>query len=175
MVEATQRRRITKRFGNYADSRLVDYVLQNPDVTFEGENREVTVVFTDMVGFTSLSEKLGEKIVRAVNELLGELVPVIRDHHQGYVNKFLGDGIMFFYNAPMKSEEHASQAVASVLDMRIKLVEFNKKLANADCRNWRCAGIASGVVIVGDAGGGGRNDYLSRRRGQSLLATRRRK
>jgi adenylate cyclase len=162
MVEAHERTRITRRFGNYADTRLVDYVLENPDVTFEGESREVTVVFTDLAGFTSLSEKLGEKIVPVLNELLAELVPVIRDHHHGYVNKFLGDGIMFFYNAPMKTERHANSAVASVLDMHTKLSEFNVRLRERGLPELSMrAGIASGVAIVGDAGGGGRNDYTA--------------
>jgi class 3 adenylate cyclase len=161
-AEARERTRITTRFGNYADSRLVDYVLENENVTFEGENREITVVFTDLAGFTSLSEKLGAKIVPVLNELLGELVPVIRDHHHGYVNKFLGDGIMFFYNAPMQKERHANAAVASVLDMHEKLKAFNLRLHERGLQELAMrAGIASGTVVVGDAGGGGRNDYTA--------------
>jgi adenylate cyclase len=162
MVEGSERKKITQRFSSYNDPKLVDYVLENPDLTFEGEDREVTVVFTDLAGFTSLSERLGKRIVVVLNQLLGELVPVIRDHHQGYVNKFLGDGIMFFYNAPKKIDTHATDAVASVLDMHKKLAEFNIGLREQDLPELAMrAGIATGIAIVGDAGGGGRNDYTA--------------
>ncbi len=160
MVEQRERARITRRFGNYADSKLVDHVMENEELSFEGENREVTVVFTDFANFTSLSERLGEKIVLVLNELLGELVPVIRDTHQGYVNKFMGDGIMFFYNAPKHVRDHAADAVATVLDMQVKLTEFNIRLRDRGLPELAMrGGIASGTVVVGDAGGGGRSDY----------------
>src|SRR5439155_14634255 len=92
--------------------------------------------------------------------LLGELVPVIRDHHQGYVNKFLGDGIMFFFNAPRDNPRHAADAVATVLDMHAALHRFNQRLRERglpplDMR----AGVATGEMIVGDAGGAGTTDY----------------
>ena len=159
-VEARHREHIKRRFSNYADQRLVDYVLENENVTFEGESREMTVVFTDLAGFTTLSERLGEKIVPVLNELLGELVPVISDHHQGYINKFLGDGIMFFYNAPRLNPQHATNAVGSVLDMQAKLAEYNLRLRERGLPELSMrAGVASGNMIVGDAGGGGRSDY----------------
>jgi class 3 adenylate cyclase/CHASE2 domain-containing sensor protein len=160
IVETAERARITRRFSSYADPKLVNYVLEHPEVSFDGEVREMTVVFSDLVGFTSLSESLGEKIVPVLNELLGELVPVIRDHHNGYVNKFLGDGIMFFYNAPMKNHQHARDAVASVLDMHATIHRFNDRLRERGMPELAMrAGVASGDMIVGDAGGAGRNDY----------------
>jgi len=120
----------------------------------------MTVVFTDLAGFTSLSEKLGERIVPLLNELLGELVPVIRDHHNGLVNKFLGDGIMFFFNAPKQDLKHAADAVATVLDMHAKIAEFNVRLAERDLPPISMrAGICTGEMIVGDAGGAGAADY----------------
>jgi class 3 adenylate cyclase/CHASE2 domain-containing sensor protein len=161
-VEARERTRITQQFGNYSDTQLVDHILENPDFTFQGEDREVTIAFTDLAGFTSLSEKLGPKIVPLLNELLDELVPVIRDRHGGYVNKFLGDGIMIVYNAPKKIERHANSAIASVLDMQTKLIEFNARLRERGLDELAMrAGIASGTVVVGNAGGGGRNDYTA--------------
>jgi len=160
IVETSERNRITRRFRNYVDPKLVNYVLEHPEVSFDGEKREMTVVFTDLAGFTSLSEKLGERIVPLLNELLGELVPVIRDHHQGLVNKFLGDGIMFFFNAPKQDPKHAADAVATVLDMHAKVAEFNLRLAERDLPPISMrAGICTGEMIVGDAGGAGAADY----------------
>ena len=66
---------------------------------FKGVEREMTVVFTDLAGFTALSERLGRDIVPLLNEFMGEATKVIKRHH-GFVNKFLGDGILFFFNAP---------------------------------------------------------------------------
>lgn len=160
MVEATERRRITRAFSTQVDSKLVDYLLETGQDSFPGENREVTVVFTDFANFTALSEKMGEKIVLVLNQLLGELVPVIREAHQGYVNKFLGDGIMFFYNAPKLIRDHATDAVATVLDMQVKLKEFNVRLRERGLPELAMrGGIASGVVVVGDAGYVDRGEY----------------
>ena len=160
IIEGAERRRITGRFRNYVDPKLVNYVLEHPEVRLDGEKREMTVVFTDLAGFTSLSEKLGEKIVPLLNELLGELVPVIRDQHTGLVNKFLGDGIMFFYNAPKLDPNHASDAVATVLDMHAKVAEFNLRLKERGLPEiYMRAGICTGEMIVGDAGGAGAADY----------------
>jgi adenylate cyclase len=127
IIEAAERGRITRRFSNYVDPKIVDYVMENPQVTFNGETREMTVVFTDLAGFTAISERLGEKVVPMLNELFGELVPVIR-HNQGTLNKFLGDGIMFFFNAPRNMPSHAGVAVKAVLEMHDKLAEFNQRL-----------------------------------------------
>jgi class 3 adenylate cyclase len=159
-VEAAERDRITGRFRSYVDPKLVNYVLEHPEVRFDGETREMTVVFTDLAGFTALSEKLGARIVPVLNELLGELVPIVRDRHQGYVNKFLGDGIMFFFNAPVRNPHHAAEAVATVLDMRAALEAYNRRLRQRGLPELSMrAGVVTGEMIVGDAGGAQQNDY----------------
>jgi adenylate cyclase len=160
VVERAERERIRKRFSNYVDPKLVNYVLDNPTARFDGEKREMTVVFTDLVGFTTLSEKMGEKVVPLLNNLLEELVPVIRDVHRGYINKFLGDGIMFFFNAPYLTPTHAGDAVATVLAMQETLADFNRRLvANGLPPLGMRAGISTAEMIVGNAGGAGANDY----------------
>ena len=160
VAERAERERIRRRFSNYVDPKLVNYVLENPTATFDGEKREMTVVFTDLVGFTSLSERMGEKVVPLLNELLAELVPVIREHHSGLVNKFLGDGIMFFFNAPRTDPHHAADAVATVLDMHAALRRFNQRLRERGLPEIGMrAGISTGEMIVGDAGGAGAADY----------------
>src|SRR5687767_10048908 len=153
LVEGIERARITRRFRAYNDPALVDYIIENPDAAgFKGEVRELTVVFTDLTDFTALSEKLGEATVPVLNRYLDCMVPVIRRHH-GYVNKFLGDGIMFFFGAPRPNDDHAADAVATVLEMRKALADFNRQLeaeglAPLEMR----AGVSTGRVIVGDAG-----------------------
>ncbi len=92
---------------------------------------------------------------------MGKMVPVIRAHG-GYINKFLGDGIMFFHGAPAKNPRHAQDAVAAVLEMHLALKELNLDLARQDLPTLGMrAGITSGRVIVGDAGPDEACDYTA--------------
>jgi class 3 adenylate cyclase len=160
LVEIAERTRITRRFRAYVDPALVQYVVEHPEKdVMGGEEREMTVVFTDLAGFTTVSEKLKEKVVPLLNEYLDLMTGVIH-RHGGYVNKFLGDGIMFFFNAPRDNPNHAADAAATVLAMQPVIEEFNKSLVQRGLPaiNMR-AGIATGPMIVGDAGGTGHSDY----------------
>jgi class 3 adenylate cyclase/CHASE2 domain-containing sensor protein len=155
IAEKRQRALIRQRFRTYVDPRLVEYVEQHPTkAAFDGERREMTVVFTDLVGFTKLTETLGEETIGMLNQLWARVVPVIR--RDGYLNKFLGDGIMFFYGAPQNSELHAVHAVRAVLEMRNVMRRFNEEvtvpqnLPSLDLR----IGLSTGTMIVGDAGAG---------------------
>ena len=155
IAEKRQRALIRQRFRTYVDPRLVEYVERHPTkAAFDGERREMTVVFTDLVGFTKLTETLGEETIGMLNQLWARVVPVIR--RDGYLNKFLGDGIMFFYGAPENSEQHAVHAVRAVLEMRDVMRLFNEEvtapqnLPSLDLR----IGLSTGTMIVGDAGAG---------------------
>ncbi len=161
-VERAERARITKRFQSYVDPALVNYVIENPDqARLDGEVREMTVVFTDLAGFTTLSEKLREQTVTVLSEYLGMMTPIIRAH-EGYVNKFLGDGMMFFYGAPrvdMKRHD-ARHAVATVLEMYVALQAFNLTLVERNLPSLAMrAGITTGRMVVGDAGPADASDY----------------
>jgi class 3 adenylate cyclase len=160
VIERRERTLITQRFRNYVDPKLVDYVTAHPDqVKFEGQTRDMTVVFTDLGNFTPLTARLGEKTVPLLNEFLGRMVPVIRKHN-GYVNKFLGDGIMFFYNAPEQNPHHARDAIATVLEMQEVLAGFNRDLADQGLPAVTLrAGVSTGNMIVGDAGTAEASDY----------------
>jgi len=151
--ETRERSRITRRFRSYVDPALVDFVIEHPErMSLEGEVREVTVAFTDLAGFTSIAESLQERAVPILNQYMGLMVPIIRKH-QGLVNKFLGDGIMFFYGAPREHPHKARAAVQTVLAMNEALGPLNQQLRekNLPLVNMR-AGIATGKVVVGDAG-----------------------
>jgi class 3 adenylate cyclase/CHASE2 domain-containing sensor protein len=159
VAERRERARIVGRFQNYVDPALVDYVIQNERARFDGEEREMSVVFTDLAGFTTISELLREKTVPILNEYIELMVPVIRSN-QGFVNKFLGDGIMFFYGAPVWREDHALLSVMTVLRMQQVMPKFNQSLAERGLPAVKMrAGVASGSMTVGDAGGAGRSDY----------------
>ncbi len=151
--ETAQRRRITNRFRSYVDPQLVNYVMEHIDTDrLDGQIKTMTVVFTDLAGFTTISEKLRERTVPLLNEYMSLMLPIIRENN-GLWNKFLGDGIMFFFNAPQDNPHHARDAVRTVLEMQKALVGFNKHLAANELPHVGMrAGISTGPMIVGDAG-----------------------
>lgn len=154
-----QRKHVTRRFESYVDPALVKYVIENPQTEhIAGEVRELTVVFTDLEGFTALTERLREDAVSLLNEYLRLMVPLIRSHN-GYRNKFLGDGMMFFYGAPEQNPDHAIHAVATVLKMQETMATFNaliaerrKSLGNDFPQLAMRTGVSTGQMVVGDAG-----------------------
>ncbi len=153
LVERRERARILARFQTYVDPELVSFVQEHPELaTFTGATREMTVVFTDLAGFTTISEKLQERVVPLLNRYMGIMVPLIRAN-RGYVNKFLGDGIMFFFGAPRENVNHARDSVAAVLQMQQAMIPFNQQLvADGLPEIHMRVGITTGNMIVGDAG-----------------------
>ena len=160
VVERAERKRITSRFQSYVDPVLVNYVIEHPEkARLDGEVRELTVTFTDLTGFTTISETLQERTVGILNEYTSLMVPIIRQQN-GYVNKFLGDGMMFFYGAPQQNEYHAIDAVLTALKMQKAMVPFNQRLAEQGLPNVTMRiGISSGSMVVGDAGSADASDY----------------
>jgi class 3 adenylate cyclase/CHASE2 domain-containing sensor protein len=160
LIETSERANLTQRFNQYVDPTLVKYVIERPDqVRLEGETRELTVVFTDLVGFTAMTERLGERSVTLLNEYMARMVPIIR-RHGGYVNKFLGDGIMFFFGAPIHNPDHAADAVAAALDMQAAMGPLSEELQRQDLPALSMRiGISTGRMVVGDAGPDDASDY----------------
>lgn len=158
--ESIERARITRRFRSYVDPTLVNYLVDHPDnVRLHGEVRELTVCFTDLQSFTKITEQLGEAAVPLLNEFMGLAIPIIRNHG-GYVNKFLGDGIMFFFGAPQHVPDHAARAFKTVLDLKSAMVELNRSLHARGLPHLSLrAGVSTGQMVVGDAGTIDASDY----------------
>ena len=163
--ETTQRRKIMRRFSSYVDPQIVDYVQEHIDdrSVFEGQVRLMTVVFTDLAGFTTISERFRERTVPLLNAYMSLMLPVIREN-RGIWNKFLGDGIMFFFGAPAETPTHAQDAVRTVLQMQHALGPFNEELKTKGLPSVAMrTGISTGPMIVGDAGSNdekhGASDY----------------
>lgn len=163
-----QREVMTNGLARYTDHSLVEHLITHPEQRqIRLEPREMTVVFTDLDNFTVLSERLHEEIAPLMSEYLNAMAPLIRAHH-GYRNKWLGDGMMFFYGAPQPNPHHAADAVSTVLEMRTVLLELNQRLAG---RNQAAlhgllplamrAGVSSGRMLVGDAGPQEASDYTT--------------
>jgi adenylate cyclase len=159
LIQADERAKIKKRFSSYVDQKLVDFVEENPDEALDGQVREMSVIFTDLAGFTTLAERLEERTVGILSEYLGLMVPIIRKH-DGLVNKFLGDGIMCFFNAPRNDPDHALHAVQTVLEMQKAMTAFADAMVEQGLPRiaMRC-GVATGPMIVGDSGPADASDY----------------
>ncbi|MEO8331162.1 MAG: adenylate/guanylate cyclase domain-containing protein, partial [Gallionella sp.] len=154
-VESRTKRQITGLFGKYVPTELVEEMSKNPEqvVSMEGESREMTILFSDVRGFTTISEGLDPKeLSQLMNEFLTPLSRVISKHH-GKVDKYMGDCIMAFWGAPKPLPDHAHNAILAGIEMQQTL----KKLQpNFKARGWPeihiGVGINSGRVSVGNMG-----------------------
>ena len=158
--EIGERNRLTGRFRSYVDPTLVSYVIENPDqARLEAQEKELTVAFCDLAGFTTLSERLRAESAKMLGRYMETMVPLIRARN-GYVNKFLGDGIMFFFGAPLANDDHAACAVGAALDMQAALGPFNEDLASRGLPTLAMrTGVSTGLMVVGDAGPSFASDY----------------
>lgn len=160
--EERQARQIRAMFSSYVTERLVNEMIKNPEmVRLGGEKREVTVLFSDVRGFTTYSEKhQPEEVVAILNEYLGEMTGIILKW-EGILDKFIGDAIVVFWGAPMKQDDHAERAVRCALEMQCRLHEL-KAVWEAAGREPITAGIGinTGEAIVGNIGAEGQKmDY----------------
>lgn len=153
-VESRTKQKITGLFGQYVPSELVDEMSKNPEqVSMEGESREMTILFSDVRGFTTISEGLEPKdLSLLMNEFLTPLSRVIYSH-RGTIDKYMGDCIMAFWGAPLPDARHAYHAVLSGLEMQRTLRELQPHLKE---RGWPeihvGVGINTGRVSVGNMG-----------------------
>ncbi|MEQ1879857.1 MAG: adenylate/guanylate cyclase domain-containing protein [Burkholderiales bacterium] len=153
-VESRAKRQITGLFGQYAPPEVVDEMSRDPAAfSMEGESREVSVLFTDVRGFTTISEGLDPKALsKLMNEFLTPLTRIIYKH-RGTIDKYMGDCIMAFWGAPLSDQRHAHNAVMAGLEMHDAL---EKLQPHFKANNWPPikigVGINSGRVSVGNMG-----------------------
>jgi adenylate cyclase len=161
-IEERYARRIRSMFSNYATERVVKALIQNPGLSkLGGERREITILFSDIKGFTSFSEnRTPEEVVAMLNEYLGQMTDIIFQW-DGTLDKFVGDEIVAFWGAPVTQENHAELAVKCALDMAKQLRQLqNKWKAEGKAILDSGIGINTGEVLVGNIGAEGKKmDY----------------
>ncbi len=161
MLERRQKTFIKGAFSQYLSPAVIDVIVKDPDkLKLGGERREMTAFFSDIQGFSSVSESLTpEELVQLLNEYLTEMCNVISSH-DGTVDKFEGDAIIAFWGAPLDQPEHARLGCHSAIEMQ----ERNRELRKI----WReqnrpplftRMGINSGPIVVGNMGSAQRMDY----------------
>jgi class 3 adenylate cyclase len=154
VISQHERNRVTRQFRARVSAQLVDHLAEHPDaLSVSGEERELTVMFADLAGFTSISESLGgAKTVSTLNRYMSALTDILIEE-DAYVNKFLGDGFMAFWSAFEVDDGQAAKACRSALRCQARVRELNTDPELGDIPDIGLRiGIATGQVIVGDCG-----------------------
>ena len=161
--ELNQKLQIKKQFGTYLSPALVEKLQKNPELLrLGGETRELSIMFTDVRGFTTISEHYGtdvQGLTQIMNRYMTAMTTKIIDN-EGTLDKYIGDAQMAFWNAPLDDKDHALNAVKTGLEMLGDLDEFNKEIAKENIPAFGMGlGINTGNVVVGNMGSRQRFDY----------------
>jgi len=148
-------------FGRYLSDRVVSTLLDDPDgMRLGGEKRTVTILMSDIRGFSMISERLNpEDVVEILNIYLGEMTEIIH-RYDGTIDEFIGDGILTVFGAPIAHEDDALRAVACGIAMELAMEDVNKQLSDRGFPNLEMGiGINTGEVVVGNIGSQMRAKY----------------
>ena len=158
-IEDKEKRRIKKIFKHYVSEDVVEEILKySGEIPLGGNRVGVSVLFADIRGFTSLSEELDpHRVVEILNAYFTVMVDIILKH-KGTLDKYIGDGILAYYGAPIAREEHADLAVSSAIEMVSKLDMLNKGFT-LDSPLRIGIGIHSGDVVAGNIGSMRKMEY----------------
>lgn len=164
-VQFKLRQQIKKQFGTYLSPDMVAMLQKDPSLLkLGGERRDMTFLFMDIVGFTPISESFKENddpegLVELVNEFLDAMTKIILNNG-GTIDKYMGDCIMAFWNAPLPCDNHAEQAVRSAIQIEEKINELKREYEERALPDINVGtGVNTGTCIVGNMGSESRFDY----------------
>ncbi len=163
LFESQEKKKIRAGFSQYVAKEVVDELIAHPEkLNLGGERRELTILFSDIRGFTGLSEKMKpEELVNYLNDYLTEMTGVIMQT-RGVVDKFIGDAIMAFWNSPLDNENHRQDGLRTAILMQRCLKLFNIKMKQRGEPEIEIGiGLNSGEVVVGNLGSRERFDYTA--------------
>jgi adenylate cyclase len=161
--EFLAKQQIKKQFGTYLSPDLVAQLQRNPDLlVLGGDSRELSIMFTDVRGFTTISEHYGRDVqglTRIMNRYMTAMTKKILEN-KGTLDKYIGDAQMAFWNAPLDNTQHAKDAVRTALQMMESLNEFNQEVTAEGVPAFGMGlGINTDTVVVGNMGSDQRFDY----------------
>lgn len=163
LTEIKKRQFLQDTLTRYVTRQVVDLILENPDnIVLDGEEREATLFFSDIRGFTSLSEQMRPTdVVYMLREYFTLMVDAVFEH-QGTIDKFIGDALMAIFGAPTPQPDHADLAVFTALRMLELLQEFNAQRQQQQLSPIEIGiGIHTGNVVVGNIGSEQRLEYTA--------------
>lgn len=158
MYEQREKLVLRRLFESYFPPPVVDKILRNPlRISIYGEKKELTIVFTDIEGFTTRCLTMTAPEVQSLlNDYFGRMVDVVF-RHGGTIDKFMGDGLMVFFGDPVDQADHAVRAVRAAVDMQRAIRLLNERLEQTPVRVR--IGITTGIVVVGNMGSARRLSY----------------
>ena len=154
---------LREAFNSYVSPEVVGQLIKDPDkLQLGGDRRKVTLLFSDIRGFTTLSERTEpEKLVTLLNEYLTPMTEIVMSN-KGTLDKFIGDAVMAIYGAPVEQEEQALHACVSAIEMMKKLKEINQHWTDNNLPNIDIGiGVHTGEAVVGNMGANVRFDYTA--------------
>lgn len=162
-IEGKQRRFIKSAFSQYLSPSVIDKLISEPDkLTLGGERRKISIYFSDIEGFTSISERFSqtpEILTEILNKYLSAMTDIILQSG-GTIDKYEGDAIIAFWNAPLSLENHAECAIQSALNCQKKLEQIQSELEKlCGTKIYQRIGINTGYAVVGNMGSQSRFDY----------------
>lgn len=161
--ELNQKLQIKKQFGTYLSPAMVEKLQKNPELLkLGGDTRNLSIMFTDVRGFTTISEHYG-KDVQGLTQIMNRYMTAMTEKiiiNEGTLDKYIGDAQMAFWNAPLDDNLHATNAVKTGLEMLNDLDKFNEEIAKEEVPPFGMGlGINTGDVVVGNMGSRQRFDY----------------
>lgn len=162
--ETRRRKQLSNLFGQYVPPELVNKMSQDPEqYSMEGQNKELSILFSDVRNFTSLSESMQPReLALMMNTFLTALTKVTREEHLGTIDKYIGDCLMAFWGAPFPNVQHAQQSVLAALAMQTAMQNLSSEFK---AKGWPVlqigVGINTGFVTVGDMGSQYRKSYTA--------------
>lgn len=161
-TEKHNKQKIRAMFSQYVSPNVLTYVVDNAETLSAeiGSNETLSILFSDIRGFTQISETQdAQKVVDMLNIYFSEMTDIIFEH-DGTLDKFIGDAIMAFWGAPIKTETHADQAVHAAIAMRNMLPSVNEKLEKMGYSQIEIGiGVHTGKVVLGNIGSSKKLDY----------------
>jgi adenylate cyclase len=161
VTEERERKKIKGAFSYYVSESVVNEMLKHPErLKLGGDKKDLTVLFSDIRGFTTISEGLSpEALVLLLNEYLTAMTDVVFEH-DGTLDKYMGDALMAIYGAPLDQPDHAAKACLSALEMIERLKTLNQKWLKEGKKTLDIGiGINTGMMMVGNMGSDQRFDY----------------
>ena len=163
VVEGKEKRFIKGAFGKYLSPDVVTEIFEDPSsLTLGGEKRPLSLLFSDLSGFTTISEEMdAQDLIALLNEYLNDMTQVVFDEN-GYLDKYIGDAIMAFWNAPKDVPDHADRAMRTAIFMQRRMTDLNNRWAEGSDDHEPLKvriGVHTGEVVVGNVGGEDRFDY----------------
>ena len=172
LSESRRKREIQRAFGHYVSPAVVDQIANDPGrASLGGERREITVMFTDLAGFTTLTEKTAPDVVQQVLTRHFTLITELILKSNGTVVQFMGDGLMAFWGAPLDDPEHGYKAVSAAIAMQERMVELRRELHAQGLPEIRMrVGVNTCEAVVGNMGSETRFAYTAMGDGVNLAS-----